>query len=51
METSIWILIGAALITAVMTGVDALPLLLVKKLGKRMIGWSNAALIGQVAMG
>lgn len=43
METSIWIVVGAALITAVMTGVDALPLLLVKKLGKRMIGWSNAA--------
>jgi zinc transporter ZupT len=43
MDTSIWIVIGAALLTAVMTGVGAAPFLFVKQLGRRTIGWSNAA--------
>ena len=46
METSLWIVVGAALLTAIMTGVGALPFLFVKNLGKRTIGWSNAAAAG-----
>jgi zinc transporter ZupT len=43
MDTSIWIVVGAAMLTAVMTGVGALPFLFVKKVGQRTMGWSNAA--------
>jgi zinc transporter ZupT len=46
METSLLIVIGAAFLTAVMTGVGALPFLFVKTLGARTIGWSNAAAAG-----
>lgn len=46
METSLWVVIGAALVTAIMTGVGALPFLFIKNLGKRVIGWSNAAAAG-----
>jgi zinc transporter ZupT len=46
METSIIIVIGAAFFTAVMTGAGALPFLLVKSLGARTMGWSNAAAAG-----
>ncbi|MGI3210208.1 ZIP family metal transporter [Roseovarius tibetensis] len=46
METSLLIVIAAAFVTAVMTGVGALPFLLVKKLGNRTVGWSNAAAAG-----
>ena len=46
MDTSLWVVVGAALLTAIMTGVGALPFLFVKKLGKRTIGWSNAAAAG-----
>lgn len=46
METSLWIVVAAALVTAIMTGVGALPFLFVRKLGKRTVGWSNAAAAG-----
>ena len=46
METSILIVIGAAFLTAVMTGVGALPFLFAKTLGARTVGWSNAAAAG-----
>jgi len=46
MDTSLWIVVGAALITAIMTGVGALPFLFAKTLGKRIVGWSNAAAAG-----
>lgn len=46
METSIWLVVGAAFLTAVMTGVGALPFLFVKGLADRAIGWSNAAAAG-----
>jgi zinc transporter ZupT len=46
METSLWIVAAAALVTAIMTGVGALPFLFVKNLGKRTMGWSNAAASG-----
>lgn len=46
MDTTIWIVIGAALVTAIMTGVGALPFLCVKKPGKWAMGWSNAAAAG-----
>ena len=46
METSLWIVLAAALGTAVMTGAGALPFLFVKKLGKHTVGWSNAAAAG-----
>lgn len=46
MDTSLWIVVVAALITAIMTGVGALPFLFVSNLGKRTIGWSNAAAAG-----
>ncbi|MEX0759488.1 MAG: hypothetical protein WD100_07910 [Tistlia sp.] len=34
METSLWIVIAAALVTAIMTSGGALPFLFVKKLGQ-----------------
>jgi len=46
MDTSIWIVIGAAFITAIMTGVGALPFLFVKNIGQRSVGWANAAAAG-----
>ena len=46
METSLWIVVAAALLTAIMTGVGALPFLLVRNLGNRTVGWSNAAAAG-----
>ena len=46
METSVLIVISAAFLTAVMTGVGALPFLFTKQLGARTIGWSNAAAAG-----
>ncbi|WP_372614663.1 ZIP family metal transporter [Aquicoccus sp.] len=46
METSLWIVVAAALFTAIMTGAGALPFLFVKNLGKRSVGWSNAAAAG-----
>jgi zinc transporter ZupT len=46
MDTALWIVIAAALVTAIMTGVGALPFLFVKNLGARTIGWSNAAAAG-----
>ena len=46
MDTSLWIVMAAALVTAIMTGAGALPFLFVKKLGKRTVGWSNAAAAG-----
>ena len=46
METSILIVIGAAFLTAVMTGVGALPFLFARTLGPRTVGWSNAAAAG-----
>lgn len=46
MDTSLWIVILAALLTAIMTGVGALPFLFVKKIGDRTMGWSNAAAAG-----
>ncbi|MCM2563628.1 ZIP family metal transporter [Lutimaribacter sp. EGI FJ00015] len=46
MDTTIWIVVAAALLTAIMTGVGALPFLFVKKVGHRTVGWSNAAAAG-----
>ncbi|HKL46006.1 MAG TPA: ZIP family metal transporter [Roseovarius sp.] len=46
MDASLWIVIAAALLTAIMTGVGALPFLFVKKIGARTMGWSNAAAAG-----
>ncbi len=46
MDISLWVVVAAALSTTIMTGVGALPFLSVKKLGKRTIGWSNAAAAG-----
>lgn len=46
METTLLIVIGAAFLTAVMTGVGALPFFFVKTLGARTMGWSNAAAAG-----
>lgn len=46
METSLWIVLGAALITAVMTGAGAAPFLFVKRLGDRTVGLANAAAAG-----
>jgi zinc transporter ZupT len=46
MDTSLWVVIIAAAITAIMTGVGALPFLFVRKLGKRTTGWSTAAAAG-----
>ena len=46
MDTSLWIVVAAAAITAIMTGVGALPFLFVGSLGKRTIGWSNAVAAG-----
>lgn len=43
METSLWIVVAAALLTAIMTGAGALPFLAVRKIGDRTMGWSNAA--------
>ncbi|WP_371059570.1 ZIP family metal transporter [Rhodosalinus sp. 5P4] len=43
METTLLIVVAAAMLTAIMTGVGALPFLFVKKLGNRTMGWSNAA--------
>ena len=46
MDTSLWIVIAAAMVTALATGVGALPFLFVKNLGARAVGWSNAAAAG-----
>ena len=46
MDTSLWSVVVAALITAIMTGVGALPFLFVRTLGQRTIGLSNAAAAG-----
>jgi zinc transporter ZupT len=46
MEPSLGIVVAAAFLTAVMTGVGALPFLFVEKVGRRMMGWSNAAAAG-----
>lgn len=46
MDTSLWIVIAAALLTAIMTGVGALPFLFVRQIGERTMGWSNAAAAG-----
>lgn len=46
MDTAIWVVIAAALVTAIMTGVGALPFLVFKNLGQRTVGWSNAAAAG-----
>ncbi|RBI83636.1 ZIP family metal transporter [Rhodosalinus halophilus] len=46
MDTALWVVVAAALLTAIMTGVGALPFLFVKDLGRRTLGWSNAAAAG-----
>jgi len=46
MEISLLIVIAAAFVTAIMTGVGALPFLFVKKLSERTVGWANAAAAG-----
>ena len=46
METTILTVTVAAAITAVMTGVGALPFLFIRDIGDRTLGWSNAAAAG-----
>ena len=46
METTLLTVTIAAAITAIMTGVGALPFLFVRDIGDRAIGWSNAAAAG-----
>ncbi len=46
MDTTLWIVGAAALVTAIMTGVGVLPFLFVRKLSDRTIGWSYAAAAG-----
>jgi len=46
LETALWIVVAAALLTAIMTGAGALPFLVVRKIGDRTIGWSNAGAAG-----
>jgi zinc transporter ZupT len=46
METTLWIVIAAALLTAIMTGAGAFPFLFVKRLSRQTMGWSNAAAAG-----
>jgi zinc transporter ZupT len=46
MEISVWTVIAAAFITAIMTGAGALPFLFVKRPGRAAMGWSNAAAAG-----
>ena len=46
METSLWIVVAAALVTAIATGIGALPFLVVSKPSLRTVGWSNAAAAG-----
>ena len=46
MDTTLLIVVAAALLTAIMTGVGVLPFLFVHNLGKRAMGWSNAAAAG-----
>lgn len=46
MDTALWVVVAAAALTAIMTGVGALPFAFVRTLGPRTIGWSNAAAAG-----
>ncbi|MBK1636257.1 ZIP family metal transporter [Rhodovulum adriaticum] len=46
METAVWIVVAAAFVTAVMTGVGALPLALARQPGPRVMGWATAAAAG-----
>ena len=43
LEPTVWIVIAAAALTAVMTGAGALPFLFVRSVGRRTVGWANAA--------
>lgn len=46
MDTSVWTVLGAALITAIATGLGALPFLFVKEISERTLGMANAAAAG-----
>ncbi len=46
MEASLLIVTSAALLTAIMTGVGAVPFVFVKNLSARAIGWSNGLAAG-----
>lgn len=46
MDPALLLVLGAAALTALMTGVGALPFLLVPEPGRRALGWSNAAASG-----
>mgnify|MGYP005844944059 CR=1 FL=1 len=46
METSLLIVFAAALLTAIMTGLGAVPFAFVKNLSDRAIGWSNGIAAG-----
>lgn len=46
METTLLTVTLAAAVTAIMTGVGALPFLFFRNIGDRAIGWSNAAAAG-----
>lgn len=46
METSVWVVAFAALITALATGLGALPFLFIKNMSKRLLGISNAGAAG-----
>jgi len=43
MEQTIWIVTAAAALTAVMTGVGALPFVFTRRMPDRVVGWGNAA--------
>ncbi|MGM0583752.1 MAG: ZIP family metal transporter [Pseudomonadota bacterium] len=43
MIIDVWTVTLAALVTAIMTGVGALPFLIVRRISARWLGWSNAA--------
>jgi len=45
-EANIWLVAGAALITAIFTGFGALPFLFVKNISDRLLGTANAAAAG-----
>jgi len=46
MDSALWIVVAAAGVTAIMTGVGALPFLFARTPGPRTVGWANAVAAG-----